>query len=308
MLMATRQLNDEMRELEIQLQNRPITPSVEQALGRLYTTGRAAKQQLQNEAASTHTTQELEQAVRAGEWALEQLVQANMPLVASIAKRYMGRGLDFEDLCQEGTIGLLRAIEGFDWNRGLRLSTYASWWIRQTIGRGVGDRGRLIRLPASAQDDLDRIMDVSQAIAEKTGRNPQVEEIAQATGFSNERVADLVVAMAKVVSLDTSVGPENRPVEDVIEDDSPGPEELACQDSVRNELDAFLAELLTQRECEVVRLRYGLVDGNTWSLEAIGSKIGVTRERARQLETAAMGKLRSNADVLKIFRGYLVAA
>jgi len=238
---------------------------------------------------------ELAQNIEAGDGeAMKQFILANLRLVVSIAKRYVGRGLTLLDLIQEGNIGLIRAVQRYDWRRGHRFSTHATWWIRQAISRAVADKGRTIRLPVYVNTALNRIRRERQRLLQELGREPTEQELAEATGLDPIRMVELQSAPGAPVSLELPVGEdEEQELGDVLADtESASPEDLATTQTLKDEVQRVLESVLTPREQLVLQLRFGLGNGQAHPLEQVGRELGITRERVRQIEAGALAKLR----------------
>ncbi len=248
---------------------------------------------------------ELAKRIEAGDRdAMKQFILANLRLVVSIAKRYVGRGLTLLDLIQEGNIGLIRAVQRYDWRRGHRFSTHATWWIRQAISRAVADKGRTIRLPVYVNTALNRIRRERQRLLQELGREPSEQELADATGLDPIRMVELQAAPGAPVSLELPVGEdEEQELGDVLADtESASPEDIATTQTLKDEMQRVLESVLTPRERLVLQLRFGLGNSQAHPLEQVGRELGITRERVRQIEAGALAKLRQ-PPVLERLRG-----
>jgi len=267
--------------------------------------GRLAREELARGNVTPRRRQELQMLIEDGWLAREHLITANSRLVISVAKKYMGRGVPFLDLIQEGNIGLIRAAKKFDYRRGHKFSTYATWWIRQAVTRAIADQGRTIRVPVHMGDQINKLLRVQHQLTQRLGRDPSVEELAVALEVTPQKVENMIQVARRPLSLETPTDDEEDSVlGDFIEDDEfPAPDETATYNLLREHLDSVL-DGLPPREVRILQLRYGLLDGQAYTLEEVGRKMGVTRERVRQIEAQALSRLRHPA-IRRKLREYL---
>lgn len=271
-----------------------LTKEEEIELAQRIECGRQAREKLSKRNVNSKRRQELQKIIE-DEWiAREHLITANSRLVISVAKRYIGRGVPFLDLIQEGNIGLMRAAKKFDYQRGYKFSTYATWWIRQAVTRAIADHGRTIRVPVHMGDQISKMLRAQHQLKQNLGRDPKVEELADFLDVTTNKVEYMMQVSRRPLSLHLPVGEEEDEVlGDFIEDEeAPTPDETAAQNLLREHLDKVL-EKLPPREARILQLRYGLVDGRMLTLNEVGRKMGVTRERVRQIETQALLRLRN---------------
>ena len=270
-----------------------LTATEEVELAQSIEAGRAAREELARGKVSTRRRLELCRVIEDGWQARDHLITANARLVISVAKKYMGRGVQFLDLIQEGNIGLIRATKKFDYRRGYKFSTYATWWIRQAVTRAIADQGRTIRVPVHMGDQINKLQRVRHLLTQRLGREPSVEELADALEVPAKKVEKMIQVARFPLSLETPTDDEEDSVlGDFIEDDEAvPPDDTATYNLLREHLGEVLNGL-PPREVRVLRLRYGLLDGQAYTLEEVGRKMGVTRERVRQIESQALFRLR----------------
>jgi RNA polymerase primary sigma factor len=282
-----------------------LTAEEEVELAQRIERGRLAREELAKGNVSPRRRQELQMLIEDGWAAREHLITANSRLVISVAKKYMGRGVPFLDLIQEGNIGLIRAAKKFDYRRGHKFSTYATWWIRQAVTRAIADQGRTIRVPVHMGDQINKLLRVQHQLTQRLGRDPSVEELAEALDVTPQKVENMIQVARRPLSLETPTDDEEDSVlGDFIQDEEvPAPDETATYNLLREHLESVLNGL-PPREVRILQLRYGLLDGQAYTLEEVGRKMGVTRERVRQIEAQALSRLRHPA-IRRKLREYL---
>ncbi|MHB1007205.1 MAG: sigma-70 family RNA polymerase sigma factor [Chloroflexota bacterium] len=270
-----------------------LRPEEEMMLGKAIARGRQAEGKLVIAGLAPEERGVIMAETERARWARHRLLQANQRLVIGLAKRYLGRGLPFADLIQEGNLGLMRAIDKFDYRRGFRFSTYATWWVRQAMSRAIADQGRSVRVPVHMLEQTGRVVRTAAQLQQVLGREPEVAEIAASLKITPAKVAESLRVAQDPISLETPVGEEEDAyLSDFIADETmPEPAEAALRSTLRDELVEVLGGL-ADRERRVLELRFGLADGNVRTLEETGTAVGVTRERARQIEAEALAKLR----------------
>lgn len=284
----------------------PLLTAVEEVeLAQRIERGRIAREELARGKVSIRRRLELRRMIEDGWAAREHLITANSRLVISVAKKYMGRGVPFLDLIQEGNIGLIRATKKFDYRRGHKFSTYATWWIRQAVTRAIADQGRTIRVPVHMGDQINKLLRVQHQLTQRLGREPSVEELADALEVPPKKVENMIQVARRPLSLETPTDDEEDSVlGDFIEDDEAAPpDDTATYNLLREHLGEVLNGL-PPREVRILQLRYGLLDGQAYTLEEVGRKMGVTRERVRQIEAQALSRLR-HPSIRRKLRDYL---
>lgn len=270
-----------------------LTAAEEVELSQRIERGRSAREELACGSVSQRRRNEMQQLIRDGWAAREHLITANSRLVISVAKRYMNRGVPFLDLIQEGNIGLIRAAKKFDYHRGYKFSTYATWWIRQAVTRAIADQGRTIRVPVHMGDQINKLLRTQNQLTQRLGRLPMVDELADALEVTPQKVEYLIRVARHPLSLETPTDDEeNSVLGDFIPDEEmPAPDDTTTYHLLKEYIYVVLAEL-PPREVRILQLRYGLADGQTYTLKEVGRKMGVTRERVRQIEAQALSRLR----------------
>jgi RNA polymerase primary sigma factor len=282
-----------------------LTADEEVTLAQRIESGRLAREELAKGNVTPRRRKDLQLLIEDGWAAREHLITANSRLVISVAKKYMGRGVPFLDLIQEGNIGLIRAAKKFDYRRGHKFSTYATWWIRQAVTRAIADQGRTIRVPVHMGDQINKLLRVQHQLTQRLGRDPSVEELAESLDVTPAKVENMIQVARRPLSLETPTDDEEDSVlGDFIQDEEvPAPDESATYNLLREHLESVLNGL-PPREVRILQLRYGLLDGQAYTLEEVGRKMGVTRERVRQIEAQALSRLRHPA-IRRKLREYL---
>ncbi len=282
-----------------------LTADEEVELAQRIEKGRISREELARVNVTPERRLELRKNIEDSWAARDHLITANSRLVISVAKKYMGRGVPFLDLIQEGNIGLIRATKKFDYRRGHKFSTYATWWIRQAVTRAIADQGRTIRVPVHMGDQINKLLRYQHQLTQKLGRDPSVEELAAELDVPIKKVENMIQVARRPLSLETPTDDEEDSVlGDFIEDDdAPAPADSATYNLLKEHLQIILNDL-PPREVRILQLRYGLLDGQAYTLEEVGNKMGVTRERVRQIEAQALSRLR-HPSVQKILRDYL---
>jgi RNA polymerase primary sigma factor len=282
-----------------------LTPTEEIEITKRMEQGLIAREKLTSEKVSPKEREELQHMIEDGWAAREHLIRANARLVISVAKKYMGRGVPFLDLIQEGNIGLMRAAKKFDHNRGYKFSTYATWWIRQAVTRAIADQGRTIRIPVHMGDQVSRMLRTQHQLKQKLSRDPSIDELAEALDVPPKKVEEMIKLARYPLSLQMPIGDEDDDtLGDFIEDESiPTPDTTAANNLLHEHLESVL-DMLPPREARILQLRYGLVDGQYLTLNEVGRKMGVTRERVRQIEAQALRRLRTPS-IQRALRPYL---
>lgn len=270
-----------------------LTREEEVELAKQMERGQEARCQLSRDGHDPQERKRLESLIERGKEARQRLIEANTRLVVSIAKKYIGYGVPLLDLIQEGNMGLIRAVDKFDYRRGTRFSTYATWWIRQAIGRALSEQGRTIRIPVHTGDRIRKMYKTARRMEQEQGRKPTLEEIAEEIGFEPSKVEWMIRASQQPLYLEKPVG-ENGDAEFgqlIADEEIPAPPDVAAQHSLAKELEELLSTL-TPRQARILRLRFGLQNGYSYKLEEIAQRLGLTRERIRQIEQEALNRLR----------------
>ncbi|HHN93373.1 MAG TPA: sigma-70 family RNA polymerase sigma factor [Anaerolineae bacterium] len=278
-----------------------LTAEEEVMLAKRMEAGQQAREKLSQDGLDPEERERLQRIVEDGLAAREHLIRANSRLVISVAKKYIGRGVPFLDLIQEGNIGLIRAANKFDYKRGHKFSTYATWWIRQAVTRAIADQSRTIRVPVHMGDQINKLLRIAHRLTQELGRKPTSEELAAAMEIPTRKAEEMLKVARRPLSLDMPTDDEgDSKLGDFIEDeDSAAPDDEVTSSMLRELLHVILQDL-PPREVRILQLRYGLVDGETYTLEEVGRKLGVTRERVRQIEAQALSRLRHPTHARKL--------
>ncbi len=282
-----------------------LTAQEEVELAQRIESGRMAREELARGNVNARRRIELRLLIEDGWDAREHLITANSRLVISVAKKYMGRGVPFLDLIQEGNIGLIRATKKFEYRRGHKFSTYATWWIRQAVTRAIADQGRTIRVPVHMGDQINKLLRIQHQLTQRLGREPTVDELAETLEVPPKKIENMIQVARRPLSLETPTDDEeDSMLGDFIEDDeAPPPDDSATYNLLKEHLVSVL-DSLPPREVRILQLRYGLLDGQSYTLEEVGRKMGVTRERVRQIEAQALSRLR-HPSIKRRLRDYL---
>ena len=282
-----------------------LTAPEEVELAQRIESGRMAREELARGNVNARRRIELRLLIEDGWEAREHLITANSRLVISVAKKYMGRGVPFLDLIQEGNIGLIRATKKFEYRRGHKFSTYATWWIRQAVTRAIADQGRTIRVPVHMGDQINKLLRIQHQLTQRLGREPTVDELAETLEVPPKKIENMIQVARRPLSLETPTDDEeDSMLGDFIEDDeAPPPDDSATYNLLKEHLVSVL-DSLPPREVRILQLRYGLLDGQSYTLEEVGRKMGVTRERVRQIEAQALSRLR-HPSIKRRLRDYL---
>lgn len=269
-----------------------LTAAEEVELSKRIEKGRLAREEMARGNVTAERRAQLQFLIRDGWAAREHLITANSRLVISVAKKYIGRGVPFQDLIQEGNIGLIRSAKKFDYRRGYKFSTYATWWIRQAVSRAIADQGRTIRVPVHMGDQINRLLRAQHRLIQRLGRDPVIEELAEDLDVTPQKVENMIRVARRPLSLETPTDDEDSVLGDFIQDEEiPAPDDTAAYNLLKEQLDGVM-EALPPREVRILQLRYGLLDGQAYTLKEVGRKMGVTRERVRQIEAQALSRLR----------------
>jgi RNA polymerase primary sigma factor len=272
-----------------------LTHQEEVALAKRIERGKKAAERLAKNGTNADQRVRLKETIADGQAAREHLIKANTRLVISIAKRYIGRGLPFLDLIQEGNLGLIRAVGKFDYQRGFKFGTYATWWIRQAVTRALADHGRTIRVPVHMGDQINRLKRALYQMTQELGRNPTDKELAERLDLPMSKVEQIIQAAHQPLSLEAPVGEEDNTLGDFVQDDDAVAPAEAIEHSILREQMEEILQILPPREARTLELRYGLTGDKPYTLKEVGEKMGVSRERVRQIEAQALSRLRLSA-------------